>query len=109
MFHIASPAARNTDPLSSHIAAEEVTVSGKRAFQQQTTAAAVKRYPGKTSRELSVLLKLDRHMLGRRLSECEEEGLVRRGAMRKCGVSKKLATTWFPPGVAEQLSLVLAA
>ncbi|WP_396615541.1 winged helix-turn-helix domain-containing protein [Lysobacter soli] len=97
--------ARTSDPITSHIAAAEVSMSGQRAFQAQTTAAAVKRYPGKTSRELSVLLKLDRHMLGRRLSECEEEKLVRRGAMRRCATSGRLSLTWWPPDVAEQLAL----
>lgn len=100
-------AARNSDPISSHLADKALTVSGQRAFQQQTTASAVKRYPGKTSRELSVLLKLDRHMLGRRLSECEEEKLVRRGAMRRCATSGRLSLTWWPPEVAEQLSLLI--
>jgi len=99
-------AARNRDPITSHLAAAEISMSGQRAFQQQTTASAVKRYPGKTSRELSVLLKLDRHMLGRRLSECEEEKLVRRGAMRRCATSGRLSLTWWPPDVAEQLSLL---
>lgn len=108
MFAITTPAARTSDPRSSHEAADDITMSGQRAFQQKTTANAVRRFPGFTSRELAEKLKLDRYMLARRLSECEAAGEVRRGQMRRCGVSKKLATTWYPPEVAEQLALPMA-
>ena len=97
--------ARNTDPSTSHAAAEHVTVSGKRAAQQAITAKAVEQYPGLTSLELSRRARVDRYMLARRLPEVEETGQVRRGQERRCSVSGRLALTWWPRGEVEQLAL----
>lgn len=81
---VAMPAARRTDPESSHQAAEIHTLSGKRAHQQDQAAAAVRQFPGRTSFELALCTDLDRYMLARRLPECETAGRVRRGPMRAC-------------------------
>jgi hypothetical protein len=97
--------ARASDPITSHEAAEHMTTSGKRAAQQALTAKAVEQYPGLTSMELSRRSRIDRYMLARRLSECEEAGHVRRGQERRCSVSGRTALTWWPPGEVEQLSL----
>jgi hypothetical protein len=48
MRRIETPAARNTDPVTSHEAAEHHTRTGKRAYQQSLTVAAVRAFPGKT-------------------------------------------------------------
>lgn len=101
--------ARNTDPQTSHEAAEHMTVSGKRAAQQELTAKAVESYPGLTSLELARRCKMDRYMLARRLSECEAEKMVRRGATRRCAVSGRTAITWHPWDSVEQLPLALAS
>ena len=99
--------ARTSDPFTSHEAAEHMTTSGKRAAQQALTTTAVAQYPGLTSMELAKRCRMDRYMLARRLSECEEHGQVRRGSARKCAVSGRTALTWWPPGTVEQLPLVL--
>lgn len=98
--------ARNSDPITSHQAAEHVTLTGKRAAQQQLTAKAVEQYPGRTSMEIARRARMDRYMLARRLKECEQAGLVRRGQQRQCSVSGRQALTWWPPGEAEQMRLV---
>lgn len=49
-----------------------------------------------TSFELALLTDLDRYMLARRLPECETAGRVRRGAMRRCTVTGRLAMEWLP-------------
>lgn len=95
--------ARNSDPFTSHEAA--AFMADKRAAQQAITAKAVEQYPGLTSLELSRRSRVDRYTLARRLSECEEVGMVRRGQARRCSVSGRTALTWYPPGEAEQLSL----
>lgn len=102
---MSSPIARNTDPLTSHEAAEAITMSGARAAQQAITAKAVEQYPGLTSLELSRRSRIDRYTLARRLSECEEHGQVRRGQARKCAISGRTAHTWYPPQMAQQLAL----
>lgn len=93
---VATPAARRTDPESSHQAAEIHTLSGKRAHQQDQAAAAVRKFPGRTSFELATCTDLDRYMLARRLPECETAGRVRRGAQRACSVTGRLAMEWLP-------------
>lgn len=93
---VVTPAARNSDPVTSHLAAEHVTKTGTRAHQQAQCAAAVRQFPGHTSFELAMLTDLERYMLGRRLSECETAGTVKRGEPKKCTVTGRLALTWWP-------------
>ena len=93
---VATPAARRSDPESSHRAAEIHTLSGKRGQQQDQAAAAVRQFPGRTSFELANATGLDRYMLARRLPECEVAGRVRRGQQRHCAVTGRLATVWLP-------------
>ena len=93
---IATPAARRTDPESSHLAAEQHTRSGRRASQQDQAHAAVRAAPGRTSAELAAATGIDRYLLARRLPECETAGRVRRSTMRICTVTGRLATTWVP-------------
>lgn len=93
---VETPAFRRTDPDTSRLAAEEITASGKRSHQQAQCAAAVRQFPGHTSFELAMLTDLERYMLGRRLSECETAGTVKRGAPKYCDVTGRLAMTWWP-------------
>lgn len=90
------PIARETDPETSHLAAEEVTASGRRAVQQHAVLAAVMTQPGLTSRELAQAAGMDRYVAGRRLPELEAAKRVRKGEARECRVSKRLAVTWWP-------------
>ncbi len=92
----ATPAARNTDPETSHLAAEENTLSGRRAVQQHAVLAAVMAHPGLTSRELAQAAGMDRYVAGRRLPELEAAKRVRKGEARECRVSKRRAVTWWP-------------
>lgn len=92
----ATPAARNTDPETSHLAAEENTRSGRRAVQQHAVLAAVMAQPGLTSRELAQAAGMDRYVVARRLPELEAAKIVRKGGARECRVSKRRAVTWWP-------------
>lgn len=102
---IQTPAARDSDQRSSHAAAEAITMSGARRKQHGMATAAVASYPGHTSLELAGCSGMDRCVLARRLPECETAGTVRRGQMRQCKVSGRLAMTWWPPGEAEQTDI----
>lgn len=93
---VETPAVRRSDPITSHLAAEAHTASGARAHQQHLTVAAVRAFPGLTMQELAEQTGLDRYMLGRRISECETAGLVRRGEKRQCSVSGRMAESWEP-------------
>lgn len=89
-----SPIARNTDPVTSHLAAQEVTREGIRGKQALIVLEAVRRYPGRTSMELSRLCELDRYQISRRLADLEHAGEVEKGEARMCDIAGRLAVTW---------------
>lgn len=97
-IRVETPAARASDPVTSHLAAEEHTRSGKRGHQQSQAAAAVKALPGRTSFELALATDICRFVLARRLPECVTGGSVLKGAPKHCSVTGKLAVTWWPAG-----------
>lgn len=94
---VETPAARNSDPVTSHLAGDDITRSGKRAHQQHQAIAAVRAKPGLTSFELALATGLDRFMLARRLPECVTAGAVVKGIPKKCSVTGKMALTWWVP------------
>lgn len=93
---IETPAARNTDPQTSHLAADAITASGERHAQLVQAIHVVEKYPGLTSYELSVRTGLDRYMLARRLPEAVTAGRVVKGGARECTVTRHKATIWWP-------------
>lgn len=95
-IRVETPAARATDDVSSHLAAEDVTRSGARQRHIEIVATAVRKHPGMTSAELAVLCGLDRHETARRLPDAITAGLVKKGELRACARSGRLAVTWDP-------------
>ena len=89
-------AARNTDPITSHIAGNEHTASGKRVHHIDIVIDAVIAHPGKTSAELAPICRLERHEVARRTSDAERCGAIRKGQIRKCNTSGRSAVTWWP-------------
>lgn len=87
--------AASSDPISSHIAAAEVTSSGRRASQKAAivTWLRIQERP-LTSMEIAHAAGLDRYMCARRLPDLERDGLVERGPMRICAESGRPAITW---------------
>ena len=96
MMRVETPAARLRDPITSHLAAEEITKSGLRAAQQARCVAAIRAFPGRTMQELAELTGICRFELGRRVSECGVAGAVRRMSKRKCTVTGRMAEPWEP-------------
>lgn len=89
--------ARTADPSSSHEAAAHIVSSGLQTQQHSVAASAVRKHPGLTSLELARATGLDRFMLARRLPELARNGLIVRGAVRKCSASNgRNGCTWFP-------------
>lgn len=107
MIDVQTPAFRATDPETSELAAIEITASGERKRQQDATAEAVRKHPGKTSHELAQVTGLNRYALARRLPECVTGKEVVKGAARTCAVSGRKAVTWWPVQVECQQSLPL--
>jgi hypothetical protein len=104
LFHIHREelaTARATDPISSHIAAEQMNASGEAKRQAGRIADLVFIAPGSTAHELAAMTAKDEKPLTqvqllRRLSSIEG---VRQGSdseMRACRVSRRKCVTWWP-------------
>jgi len=98
--NIQTQAARSTDPETSHMAAEEVTKSGKRETHIKILTDVVNDNPGMTSKEIAFMLQdkypeLDRHEVARRLADAKGCSL-QQGTVRKCRLAKRMCVTWWP-------------
>jgi hypothetical protein len=90
---LATPVARRSDPESSHLAAREVTDSGRMEGQCLGVLALLKKHPLSTSLELGQH-GYDRFVCARRLPQLERAGLVARRSPRICTVGNRKAVTW---------------
>ena len=88
--------ARNTDPTTSHQAAEEVEASGRAASQRHLCLLEVWKKPGRTAAEIAEAAGLDRHVPSRRLPELRQAGQVKNGEERVCAVTGNPSMTWLP-------------
>ena len=79
--NIQTPAARSTDPWTSHDAAEHVTKTGKRTRQQQQVLDLIREHPNCSSEELAGFGVLGYHQIARRIKE-----LVTGGFIESCSV-----------------------
>lgn len=91
-MEIRTPHARNTDPITSHLAGDEVTQSGRRQSQINKVTAMVRAREGLTSAELAKANEADRYMVARRLPDALA---VMKGDPRQCNISGRLAVTWW--------------
>lgn len=92
-MNIQTQAARNTDPITSHEAAKEVTVSGVRRTQIAQVVDMVKANQGKTAAELAQINDTCRYMMSRRLADATGVSVIK-GDKRKCSVAGRNAVTW---------------
>lgn len=89
------PLARNTDPATSHLAAQEVRE--QLAGLRLRTYEFVRNHKGKIARELTTLAgDKDARTINRRLNELEKAGLIYRGEERRCEITGRLCATWWP-------------
>jgi hypothetical protein len=70
------PVARKTDPESSFRAGEDLRRSGEASRQLDIVLAAVKEYPGHTSKCIAMMTGIDRYIMARRLPELATLGKV---------------------------------
>jgi len=85
------PAARNSDPSTSHQSDRDITLDGTKERQLQQVYNAVKQWRNCTSRELAKFADLDRYMVARRLSEHPQ---VRKSGKHKCIFSGRMCCIW---------------
>jgi hypothetical protein len=90
-----TPIAAKTDPITSHLAASEITASGLRAGQKRELLEWLRgvREP-LTSAEISAASGFDRHGVARRLPDLAADKLVERCLIRDCRQSGRPAVTW---------------
>lgn len=91
-----TPAARATDPDTSHKAAEANTASGRRQSQRQQVLDAVIRWPGSTTAELARLMKVWLDVPRRRMSELVTGQVVVIGPARICKECGSKCLTYWP-------------
>jgi hypothetical protein len=85
--------ARATDPISSHLAAEQMNASGEAKRQRERVVDLVFAMPGLTSKELAARCEdLDRFQIARRLPEAEVDGDIE----RRAGTGRGKEVTWWP-------------
>lgn len=77
-FNFESPRSRRNDPPSSRRAEDRIRRSGVMRGQALIALELVKKFPGRSSKELAGLGTLDRYQLARRLSDLLHSGFVRR-------------------------------
>lgn len=88
------PAARATDPTTSHQAEAAVARSGQRAAICERVLAQLRRGEA-TCGELADLLELHCHVIGRRTSDLERLGLIEKsGKVRRWAKSGRWQSVW---------------
>jgi len=97
--------ARTSDPITSHIAADAFTASGKRLAQAEIILTYVRRHPGLTAGEYGVMTGLGRVAVGKRLPEIRDAGHITQGDHRKCSQDGTQQMTWWPAQVQAALPL----
>ena len=88
-----TPRSRNSDPDTSHQAAEQIRKSGVLGRQQRAVLEAVRANPGKTAVELARITGMCRFAISRRLPELQPV-YVRRGPPRDCTINGRPQSTW---------------
>lgn len=95
-MNIQTPAARNTDPATSHLAAQAITKSGLRHSHNKLCLKAVQDNPGVSSARIAQIAGIDRHQAARRLSDIAGIS-VEKGEPARCDLCRgQLCVTWWP-------------
>jgi hypothetical protein len=94
----AAARARRLDPITSHLAAAQMELSGIARDHRDLIEALIGAHPGSTSAELARHSRgaLDRWQVARRLKEIEANGRICRSAEKKCDVTHRQCVTWIP-------------
>ena len=88
--------ARDNDPITSHIAANQIIDEGTLGKMQVFALQLVRLNPGKTGSELDEVPTGRKGQVHKRLRELEKAGFIYEGVIRHYNVSGRLAVTWWP-------------
>ena len=90
------PGSRRSDPQTSDMAGQKLKRSGHWRGQKRNVFEVLRKHPGSTSAELAEIMGVDRYMTARRLPDLERAGMVKRGRIRACTMTKSCCITWWP-------------
>ncbi|GGA00273.1 hypothetical protein [Dyella caseinilytica] len=93
---IETPISRANDPVSSHLAAEQITQTGKRQSHLELIVAAVYAHPGCTAGELTQYTGLTHVQIDRRTGDLRMSERIVFGAIRQCRVIGSQQQTLWP-------------
>ena len=96
--NVMTPAARRTDPETSHAAEQYINESGLRCNQQRAVLELIRSHPNHTTQELAALGLLGRDEISRRAPELVTAGLVEKGLARRCTRTGRSAQPWMAVG-----------
>jgi len=86
--------AASDGPISSHLAGDDLTISGRRASQKAEIVSWIRTQASRlTSLESPHATGMDRYRVARRLPDLGRDGLVERGDVRECTASHRPAIT----------------
>ncbi len=89
------PIARRNGPITSLLAAQELTVSGARSEKKRKLLDFLRtQIDPMTSFEIAMALGWDRHETAKRLPDLRADALVENGPMRRCRVTNRWSLTW---------------
>ena len=90
---------RNSDPVTSRLAARELLESGALDTQRSFVYNVLSQNEGLTSRELAALVGGDKHeeraRFSRRLPDLKNLGLAKQGESRPCTSCNRTCVTWY--------------
>jgi len=91
------PAARVSDPESSHEAADRMHKSGHAKADHEQILSALRRKDGQTAFEIAAMLGdgWDNVRVSRRMKELEDAGKVKRGNLRATGPWRRRMLSWW--------------
>jgi len=91
-----APGVRNSDDVTSRLAIDQVTQSGKRLEVNNKILRFLRQHPGRsfTYRELGRLIGHDAVDCMRRLNDLRHDGLVEKRGRRECSINGNLMTCW---------------
>jgi len=90
-----SRATRRSHPVTSHVAEDEITKSGKREKHCQIILKALRLHNGSTSAELARFTSLTKEQVHKRMNDLVEHNLIEHGDKRVCDVKGSLCITWW--------------
>lgn len=88
--------ARETDPVESHEAADDLESSGQEQADAEIAYGLVVQHPGLTARELDQLYGSPEGKIRKRLKGLESAGRIKRGPVRRSTATGKPGVTWLP-------------